>query len=160
MLTNIETKKLLQKVGFKVDSSDPSHITGNSLPYLMDNLITIPVTSHPICSFKLKGIFPITNFNIFCMSNFKKIKKKDLINFAKIVGNFHEMNSIPPYLVFLAHSWEFTKCRKYNFCSSKNYKILSKIIRTLQDEFICEIVTISELACFLRKNSLLYLKNL
>lgn len=99
--TNADTTSLLQKNGFKVDSSRDS-FRNDSQRSKLQNLSEIPVSSF--------------NHQVFNLANYPKIKDKDAY-----ISHFED-------LIFLAHPWEFYPNMKFSYCSKLNYRLFQDMI--------------------------------
>ena len=146
MISNKETLEILNSFGFKVDSSNCTYLSKDTLPSKYKKMIRIPVSVNPIPTFKKRFLIPFSFYKIFNMENFYAFEKNDILEFVKIVTSFQQANDIRPHLVFLAHPWEFVRVKNLGYCSPKNYSILEKMINILKENYRIKFLKIVELS--------------
>jgi len=146
MVSNEETLDILNNFGFKVDSSNCTYLNEDVLPSKYKKIVRIPVSVNPIPIFKKKFLIPFSFYKIFNMENFHVFEKNEILEFVKIVTSFQQANGIRPYLVFLAHPWEFIHVKNLAYCSPKNYSVLEKIVNILEENYKIKFLKIAELS--------------
>jgi len=152
MISNNETKSILNNFGFKVDSSPSSYLGVKPIPNFQNSLVEIPVSANPLFKINTMFFIPFSYYEIFNMEILKKITKKNFLNFIDNVVNFQVTNNIEPHLVFLAHSWEFsnTEEEKFNYSSPKNYEVLKSFLELLERRYKVKYMTIKKLSKILK----------
>ena len=129
MVIDGETIKILNKYGFKVDSSFSS-FRNFSLPFIKEGVLEIPVSNLFQPRIRFIKLVPVLDFQVLNIENLKRsIKKNWQENIWQMV-KFSQHN----FLVFLAHSWDFNK------------QVFQNFIDFLEDNWQVRYLTIQELA--------------
>lgn len=119
LITDNHTYSLIQKYGFKIDSSLPSFLGTYPVPQKINKILSIPISSNPIPKFSFRNGILFTHYDILTMETMKSFSKEDFTDFINTVFYFQSLLSIKPNLVFLSHPWEFIKVQKpgFEYCS-------------------------------------------
>ena len=131
MVISKDSFPLLEKYGFRIDSSAPSYTGIPPLITRIGNIIEMPVSANPVPAFsrKLSTSYAVLNMFNLTRRNFS------LDNIVR----FQLLEKQNPFLIFLAHSWEFSRNKKFQYCSEHNYKIINSMFdgasRSLQPIF-------------------------
>lgn len=142
------SRELLAKKGFTVDSSSPAFLGWQKTK--KKPLSVIPISADPLAKIKIKYGLPFSDFRVFNLANLLKFKRNSFYKYLNRILSFGANNGLPPYLVFLAHSWEFASSDLNNpdldYSDDNNYeKMFSKLDRLVQ-KYDIQFVTIQELA--------------
>ena len=71
------------------------------------------------------------------------------MNYVDEVLSYQVNAGVNPYLVFLAHPWEFREWAgkdKYAYCSGQNYELLRNRFMLLEQKYPLKYVSMKELA--------------
>ncbi|WP_455368102.1 DUF2334 domain-containing protein [[Eubacterium] cellulosolvens] len=146
------TAELLMKKGFSIDSSLPSHRGILPLPLFNreKSFIQIPVTVSPVLSITRKHLFPYLRFRVSNLKTLKEMKDHELLQYVSEIATLQKVKNLPPHLVILSHSWEFSKPRisnrEYAYCTPDNIKFLRHIINFLSKSYDVKLLSLSNLA--------------
>jgi peptidoglycan/xylan/chitin deacetylase (PgdA/CDA1 family) len=141
--------KILQKLGFKVDSSDSSqygvYFSRNSGP-----IMRIPVSTNPFPHYnKKRGMF-YTKFRLLNLKLLNNSNQDEFYQCADQILRLQVFQKQIPHLVFLLHSWEFYKDdekgwgNQFNHRGEKNYEILLNKLKLLEKKYSVKYVTLNE----------------
>lgn len=142
--------KLLERMGFKVDSSDRSQ---NGMFQLRkeDNMVRIPVSANPFPYYKTKKGLIFSKFRLFNLKTFNELNDAELFSFINQVLVVQKYKKSIPHLVFIAHPWEFygngelEPDENFNHRGPENYHVLKEKLRLIEEQFIVKYLTVSEL---------------
>lgn len=144
MVADKKTIEILNNFGFKVDSSAPAY--RGCLPIInkRNGLAEIPVSVNPIQKIKL-GFGVKSEYEVFNMKNLSKMSNDYLLGYVSKIIRIQKALGQKPYLVFLAHPWEFYENKHEKYCSQKNYEKLEETVMFLKQHFNLKTERISEL---------------
>ncbi len=149
MIIDNDSIKLLKEYGFKVDSSYPSYKGILPIMTKFNDLTEVPVTVNPIPKLRFNKLIPYSQYEVFNLANLLLKRDNELPNYIKEVINIQRSYQQEPYLVFLAHSWEFEELpnppKGCEYASKKNYFLLFKKIALIRDRYLTNFFRISEL---------------
>jgi peptidoglycan/xylan/chitin deacetylase (PgdA/CDA1 family) len=136
MVMDKDSFHLLSRYGIEFDSSAPSYRQVDLRMSHGGLLREVPVSTHPIPSFDRKGVASYAVLNMLHIEKFSDISES--------VIRYQGSSGQKPYLVFLAHSWEFDETDKFQYCTSRNYSRLQAGIDLLGKKFRLNFKTIAE----------------
>ncbi|MEK6979635.1 MAG: polysaccharide deacetylase family protein [Candidatus Micrarchaeota archaeon] len=146
MAIDIESIEMLERNGFVVDSSAPSYTGILPIKSARKNICEIPVSVNPLPEFKIKmKILPHAYYRVFNMANLCGMKDEGFLTYVDDVVKCQLLLKQKPFLVFLAHPWEFYSNERFGYCSNKNYALLARRIELLTERFDIRFKTISGL---------------
>jgi len=141
--------KLLEEMGFKLDSSDRSQ-NGMYKIRKEGKILRIPVTVNPFPHFKKKGGLIFTKFRLFNLKILNELKNAELYEYIDQILRMQNYLKLIPHLVFIAHPWEFygrgdlEKDDNFNHRGAKNYKILKTKLRLLENRYNVKYLTVNQ----------------
>lgn len=118
MVISKDSLSLLEKCGFRIDSSAPSFKGVPPVITRIRKIMEIPVSADPVPAFSSKLASSHSVFNMFNVS-------KGAFH-AENVVKFQLLKKQKPFLVFLAHPWEFFPNKKFQYCSKSNFQLICK----------------------------------
>lgn len=142
--------KLLEEMGFKLDSSDRSQ-NGMFKIRKKGKILKIPVTANPFPYFKQKGGLIFAKFRLFNLKILNELQDTEFCEYIDQILRMQIFQKSIPHLVFLAHPWEFygrgelEKDENFNHRGEKNYKVLKTKLGLLEKKYDVKYVTISQL---------------
>jgi hypothetical protein len=142
--------KLLEEMGFKMDSSDRSQ-NGMFKIRKKGKILKIPVTANPFPYFKKKGVLIFAKFRLFNLKILNELQDTEFCEYINQILRMQIFQKSIPHLVFLAHPWEFygrgelEKDENYNHRGVKNYNVLKTKLRLLEKQYDVKYVTINQL---------------
>lgn len=110
----------------------------------MDGLWEVPLSS--LASPRIKWVkhFPFADFTFLNLAN--------VVDYLPSQGAKSYVNSLigwtnnhDPFLVFLAHPWEFFPNRRFSYCSKENWKKFEEFLTVLSVNFKAEYVALTDL---------------
>ena len=128
MVIDRESLQILADNKINFDSSFSS-FRNWSLPFLQSDIVEIPVSSLAKPKLVSKHGLPYLDFQVFNIANLSRLNFRDWQSYLSDLLSPHH----PPYLVFLAHSWDFKA------------KLFSDLLTLLEATWNIEYVTISQL---------------
>lgn len=136
MVIDNDSLRLLKRHGFKVDSSAASYKGAAPLITKSGGMVEVPVSADPIPEFtgKASAVFHAMN-----MHNIGEIAE-----ISQNVVRFQLAHGAKPFLVFLAHPWEFSGNKKFGYCSDGNYERLSRALDDLSKLYKLTFVTMDK----------------
>lgn len=150
--------KLLERMQFRADSSDPSQF-GSFLVRNNGKLTRIPITASPFPYFrKRRGMISI-HFRLFNMKMVRGCDEKEFIEHINKILRLQVYLKQIPHLVFMAHSWEFyeeaEEAKDDNYYRSEaNYEILGSKLDLLEKRYSVKYITIGELRKLFEKEKI------
>lgn len=144
MVADKKTTEILNDLEFGVDSSAPAY--KGCLPIIckLNKLIEIPVSVNPIQKIKL-GLGLKSEYEVFNMKNLSRMSEDYLVDYVSKIVRIQKALGQKPYLVFLAHPWEFYENRHEQYCKNENYEKLKNMIIILKKKFRIKESKISDL---------------
>ena len=118
MVISRDSFPLLERYGFRIDSSAPSFKGISPIITKIGKITEIPVSADPVPAFSSKLAASHRVFNMFNVF-------KGAFN-AENVVKFQLLKKHKPFLVFLAHPWEFFPNKKFSYCSENNFHLICK----------------------------------
>jgi len=153
LVADTDTLQLLQENGFSVDSSAPAYRGAFPLPNRPlgsdSPILSIPVTAAPAPHIRIRYLLPFTTYEVFAMAWLAAASDQHLLDYVAEVVAFQTRNGVKPHLVFLAHPWEFREWggeEGLDYCSRDNYGLLQRKMRSLQERYQLQYVSMKELA--------------
>ncbi len=131
MIIDKESMGILNKYGFKIDSSFSSFRSFSS-PFIEEEILEIPVSSLPKPKIRFLNLVPTLDFQVLNMGTLRRLPNniwqkniRQMLSFSK---NGH--------LVFLGHSWDFDKQGFQNLIDflEKNWQIRYLTMQKLAQE--------------------------
>ena len=146
MAIDIESIEALSRHGFAIDSSAPSYTGILPIKSTRKNICEIPVSVNPLPEFRIKmKILPHAYYRVFNMANLCGMNDEEFLTYVDDIIKCQLLLKQKPFLVFLAHPWEFYGNERFNYCSTKNYALLERRIELLKERFEIKFRTISQL---------------
>jgi hypothetical protein len=152
LVADADTLQLLPEYGFSVDSSAPSYCGASPLPTRplgTSPLLSIPITAAPTSHVRTKYLLPFAAYEVFNMAWLATVNDQSFLNYVDEVLSFQTNARTKPYLVFMAHPWEFRKWpekKEYDYCSKDNYELLHLKLKLLEKRYKVKYVCLKELA--------------
>jgi len=153
LVADADTLRLLEEHGFSVDSSAPSYYGIPPVPTRplgsTSQLLSVPITANPNPCSKMKYLIPYTSYEVFNMAWLAASDDSHFTNYVDEVVTYLVNAGVSPYLVFLAHPWEFREWAdkdKYAYCSGRNHKLLRDRFMLLEKKYPLQYVSMKELA--------------
>lgn len=143
MVINKASLKLFRKYGFKYDSSAPSY--RGIIPIVTKDfgITEIPVSVNPIPEIRIKKV-PSLSYNVLNMHNLIRMSNEKFLSGVETISKVQKLYGQKPFLVLLAHSWEF--CRNViPYCSELNFDILLDKLSLLKRYYAIRYKTIEQL---------------
>lgn len=145
LVVDLTTLKLLPEFGFEIDSSSPAMLGRKPITKIKDGLCRVPVSRDPMPHVQTRFGLPFGNYLVMNLHNFIKLSDDELLHAINRLRDYHKRNKIPPYLVFLCHSWEFQSRDQMDYTSGENFTEFSKKISMLRENMDLEFCTLTEL---------------
>lgn len=124
------------KYNFRIDSSAPSYRGIAPIVSKVNELIEVPISVSPLPIFTKKLS---TSYAVLNMYN---LKEKGM-EISETVIKFQLAAKQKPFLVFLAHPWEFFENKKFNYCSTSNYRLLFDFVNILQKKNVIKFILLN-----------------
>jgi len=152
LVVDMDTLRLLEENGFTIDSSASSYYGIPPVPTTplgsTSRLLSIPITANPGPRSKMKYFIPYTSYEVFNMTWLTTSDNNHFLDYVDEVLKFQVNAGVNPYLVFLAHPWEFKEWAnkgKYGYCSSHNYELLRDKFLLLGERYPLKYIKMKEL---------------
>jgi peptidoglycan/xylan/chitin deacetylase (PgdA/CDA1 family) len=152
LVIDLKSLRLLDELGFEVDSSAPSYYGTPPKPYHPNGLtlLEIPVSADPRPWPELVAI-PHFRFDYL---NTKLLARRGVgwcTNFVANIVSYQEERGIKPHVVMLTHQWEFLGVgsvpnKTFEYAREENMVLLEEFLAKLSEMFKMRFVTMQELA--------------
>lgn len=152
LVIDVESLRLLDELGFLVDSSAPSYYGIPPKPHHPNglSLLEIPVSADPR---PWPELAPIPHFR-FDYLNTKLLARRGTdwcVNFVRNIVSYQIERDIKPHVVMLTHQWEFLGVKKvpsksFEYARGKNIGLLGEFLTKIREMFKTKFVTMQELA--------------
>lgn len=136
-----ETYKILQKFGFKYDSSAAAFRGEGSVPYSKEDIFVVPVSCESDPHLKWKGCLPFWHFWMLDLYHVLNSRETELLEHITAVFEIQKSAGVNPHLVFFCHPWEFS-----DYCNDGNLQRSKKILETLEKQWKIKHQSIATLA--------------
>ena len=142
--------KLLEEMGFMLDSSDRSQ-NGMFKIRKEGEIVRIPVTDNPFPYFKKRGSLIFSKFRLFNLKLLNELRDDELYEYISQILKAQIYQKSLPHLVFIAHPWEFygkgelEKDENFNHRGPGNYDVLKEKLRLLEKRYLVKYLTVSQL---------------
>jgi peptidoglycan/xylan/chitin deacetylase (PgdA/CDA1 family) len=148
--------KILNAMGFKVDSSDPAqygvYLARNSGP-----IMRIPVSTNPFPYYDKKRGLVYAKFHLLNLRLLNDFSQEEFYQCVEQILRLQSYQKQIPHLVFLFHSWEFYQDdekgwgNQFDHRGEKNYKILKERLDLLEKKYTVRYASLSEFEDILKQ---------
>jgi peptidoglycan/xylan/chitin deacetylase (PgdA/CDA1 family) len=152
MVSNVETLDLIERKGFRVDSSGPAYFGVEPAPVRSprSDIIQIPVSANPRPAFRLRP-YPHWQFEFLQTSMLTLRGIEGTTAFIRDLIAYQITNGIEPHAVMLCHPWEFVDHpnhpdRSFAYSCKENISHLRTFLHELGKRFEVEFLTMGELS--------------
>jgi len=103
----------------------------------------LPVTEDPVTKLEWHYALPFGRHIRMDMENLLKLEDDELIESIGHIQRYWRAHNLPPFIVFEAHSWEFTSQEDESHASGENYSRLAQRLALLDKHSKLEYLSLS-----------------